>query len=233
MEKTLTISIAAYNVSLFLEKNIESIIASNRLSQIDVIIVNDGSKDDTAEIAKKYMQQFPESISVIDKKNGGYGSTINHSLSKARGKYYRLLDGDDWVDSEALTSFIDSIMKFDFDLLLNPYKTVIEGLEKENIVHILAEVVHKRIYDLTEISSRIDLLPMHGMTFRTELLKENEIFITENCFYTDAEFTIFPLPFVSTVAYLNDVVYCYRIGLSEQSMSFNGFKKHYKEHQMV
>ena len=104
-EKVLTISIAAYNVEKYLDNTLNSLIC-NKMDKLEVIIQNDGSKDSTCEVAKKYVEKYPNVFILNDKKNGGYGSTINASLKMAKGKYFKQLDGDDWFDTSNLDSFI-------------------------------------------------------------------------------------------------------------------------------
>ena len=100
MEKLLTISVAAYNVEAYLDQLMASVIASGVLDAIEVLIVSDGSTDRTAEIARGYEAQYPASVRLIEKPNGGHGSTINRGIREAKGKFFRALDGDDWVCPE-------------------------------------------------------------------------------------------------------------------------------------
>lgn len=100
--KILTVSIAAYNADWCLKKCLDSFIASKYLDLLDIIVVNDGSKDNTAAIASEYVKKFSASIRLINKENGGHGSTINTSIDNAMGKYFKIVDSDDWVDTEAL-----------------------------------------------------------------------------------------------------------------------------------
>lgn len=232
VEKVLTISIAAYNVEDYIAENLESIIGANRMDDIDVIIVNDGSKDGTFDIAQKYVNLFPNSISIINKENGGYGSTINNSIPAAKGKYYRLLDGDDWMEGEELATFVDLLKRIDCDLICTPYKTIINETQSEKIYSFSEKLRSNFVYQFEEVALLMKL-QMHGMTFKTELLMSNNISITENCFYTDTEFAIYPLPYVKSIMFLNSVVYCYRLGLDEQSVSINGYKKHHRELRKV
>ena len=106
MEKILSVSIASYNVEKFIRKALDSCCIPEIMDRLEVLVVNDGSTDGTLQIAREYEKQYPQTFRVIDKKNGGYGSTVNASIQAATGKYFRLLDGDDWFDRDGLVKMI-------------------------------------------------------------------------------------------------------------------------------
>lgn len=101
-EKILTISIAAYNVEKYLPKTLESLVIPEIMDQLEVLIINDGSQDKTGQIAEEYVVKYPATFYLVNKENGGWGSTVNTSAQLATGKYYKLLDGDDFFNAEAL-----------------------------------------------------------------------------------------------------------------------------------
>ena len=100
VEKILTITVPSYNVEKFLENTLDSFVDERVLDAIEVLVVDDGSKDRTAEIGKGYEAKYPGTFRVISKENGGHGSTINRGIKEARGKYFKVVDGDDWVDKD-------------------------------------------------------------------------------------------------------------------------------------
>lgn len=120
-EKILTISVAAYNVEEFLANTLNSCVVREVFNEIEVLIVDDGSTDHTADIAQEYINNYPDMFQLIRKQNGGYGSTVNTSIQLARGKYIRLLDGDDWFLSENLPEFILRLKRTDADMVITPY----------------------------------------------------------------------------------------------------------------
>ena len=123
MNKILTISIAAYNVEKTIGKTLDSLLVGNNddLNKLDIIIVNDGSKDSTSEVVMNYCTKYPDAIRLVNKQNGGYGSTINTSLEIAKGKYFKLLDGDDQYDTENLTSFLGFLSNTESDIVVSPF----------------------------------------------------------------------------------------------------------------
>ena len=99
MEKVLTITIPSYNVEKYLNQTLDSFIQEEILADIEVLIVDDGSKDRTPLIGKEYEEKYPGTFRVISKENGGHGSTINRGILEARGRYFKVVDGDDWVNT--------------------------------------------------------------------------------------------------------------------------------------
>ena len=204
VEKTLSISIAAYNVEEFLKNTLDSLVAPEIMDDIEVLIIDDGSKDNTAAIGKEFVDKYPNSFKVISKPNGGYGSTINAAIDAATGQYFKTLDGDDWYDTENLVRFVKDLKNMSADLILTPFTMALYCKIK-----------------------------MHSVTYKTSILKENNIRIGEHCFYTDIEYISFPIVYVNDVNFLDYSIYQYRIGLEGQSVSDEGFRKHYKDHLRV
>ena len=120
--KTLTIIIPTYNVEKYLKRCIDSILYDTTiLKDIEVIIVNDGSIDNSLQIANKFEKEYPETVIVINKENGGHGSTINAGLKIASGKYFRVVDSDDWVNIDDFSKYVNDLKKLDEDIVLTNY----------------------------------------------------------------------------------------------------------------
>jgi len=229
-EKILTISIAAYNVERYLKKTLDSlVIDAAHMNSLEIIIVNDGSKDTTPLIAREYVQQYPDTFRLIDKDNGGYGSTINASLLEAKGKYYKLLDGDDWYESEVLSGLLDYLACNEVDLVISPYYTVFT--EKTEVSHYPG--VPEKITELEEILAEENPVQMHGLIVRTEVLRAFNHSIATHCFYTDSEYVFYCIAAAQSIVRYNSAVYCYRLGENGQSMSKEGLQKHYKDQLLV
>ena len=236
--KTLTISIAAYNVQNYIEKLLDSIISANRNEKIEVLVINDGSKDDTAIVAKKYVDKYPDTIRLIDKENGGHGSTINRGIEESTAKYFKIIDGDDWVEPEGLAGLVDYLEEATEDMVLSDYREVYEQTEtyKDMSVTMMGtrEAMPKgKIVDFTRVADRLERMQMHMITFRTEMLKSNHIRVDEHCFYVDTEYVFYTLPYIKTASYLERLVYCYRLGRPGQSMTSESLRKHVVNHVKV
>ena len=225
MDKLLTISVAAYNVEQYLEKLLRSIIESDALDAIEILIVNDGSKDGTARIAGEYQEKYPGSIRLIDKENGGHGSTINRGIVEAKGKFFRALDGDDWVHSGHLAKLIEKLPSIDADIILSDFCNCYEDGRQE-IRSEFQGLTDGAACSFDEIAGNVAWMRYHTVIYRTDILKQNHVRLDEHCFYVDREFMLYPIPYVNTIYYFRDYIYCYRLGLTDQSVSPESRMKH-------
>ncbi len=232
MDKILSVSIAAYNVEKTLEEALLPFMQCKQKEKLDVMIVDDGSKDRTAEVAMKFIAKEPNVFRLISKENGGWGSTLNAGMLKAQGKYFKQLDGDDYYSYENLDDFISFLEKYDADIVYSPFVTFDDktgGIIRE--IGVYDCFPHGEMVYLDELS---DFAPaMHDLTVRTEILKKNNIHITEKCFYTDVEFVLKSCNYCITMYYYDRPIYYYRIAREGQSMSITGVRKHYKDHQKM
>lgn len=231
MKKILTISIAAYNVQDTIERALDSLLDARINDDIEVFVVDDGGKDETLSIAQRYARRYPNTVFPIHKENGGYGSTINASLEKATGKYFKQLDGDDWFVTENLVELVEVMKKTEADCVLSEVAEfrVSTGEQKDNEAHGgIPEGEHS--FSDTAFSS---VITMHGTAIKTEILQKNNIHIIEKCFYSDTEVVVLPMPYVNTFYMFKKPVYVYYIGAEGQSMSLGGIEKHYPDHEKV
>lgn len=226
--KILTISIAAYNVGRFINQALDSLIDERIIDELEIIVVNDGSTDNTLSIVEEYKKKYPKSFVIVDKENGGYGSTINSSLKIAKGKYYKLLDGDDWYDTECLVELMTDLKVVNSDLVIMPCIEYIDDTKEKNMVDALDEMEEKN--EFTFENYPFDArLSHHQVCFRTDSIRNKGIIIRENCFYTDTEYLLKCLSKCKTIIKIDLPIYIYRIGLDEQSMSLSGLNRHYKD----
>lgn len=230
--KLLSIVIPAYNVEKYLDEAMRPYLMIEDPQLLEILIVNDGSKDRTLEIAKEYEKKLPGIVKVIDKENGGHGSTINIGIKKATGKYFKVVDGDDWVDPLALENLLKHIQEIDSDMIATAFNMVYEDIEKEEEVHI-QNVEYGKEYKFSLICSHIDYIRMHSTLFKTSILKDNEIRLDEHCFYVDVEHDLLPLKWVDTITFFDDVFYQYRLGRPGQSVNMTSMIKNRENHDRV
>lgn len=217
MKKILTISIAAFNVEKYIEETLESLVASKYIDELEIFVVDDGGEDNTLSIARKYAEKFPNSIFPIHKENGGYGSTVNYSLKKASGKYFKLLDGDDWFNTAELDKLIEKMQIISSDVVVMPYW---QGSDRNSM-----EITkYDRFFDtkkeieISEIKS-LCTIGMWAISYKTEILQKSNLELPEHLFYTDQIFCTIPFAFSKTIQYVDYAVYCYRLGREGQSVS--------------
>lgn len=231
--KILTISIAAYNTEQYLNQAIQSICVPDIIEKIEIFIVDDGGTDNSLKIAQKYADLFPGSVFPVHKENGGWGSTVNYSIEHATGKYFKLLDGDDYFNTNGLTRLVDELCVNDVDLVFSPYRRF-DNLTNKTIQVFEADKTCQKYkkMPLIDVWSKIPFA-MHGCTISTKLLQNNNIKISEHCFYTDTEFITKSLAHANSVYITDIIVYEYRIGREGQSIDLTGLRKHYQDNKMV
>jgi len=237
-DPVLTIVVPAYNVEAYLDKCVRSLLNHRNVQKTEIIVVNDGSKDGTLKIAKHYEKVSNGIVRVIDKENGGHGSTINSGLAAARGRYFRLIDGDDWVDGENLAKLVDRLENETVDIVLT--KGSYEYVEQAELVNI---VDYDMLIEGTTYYFDDLLYPGYGFdgygpllttgNYRTEVLKKAQFKISEKKPYVDMEFNSFSLRYVETLKYYDLDIYRYLIGREGQTVSRDFWKKKYRDHEYV
>lgn len=227
MSKILSIIIAAYNVEAYLENTLRSCVLEEQelQAEYEVLVVNDGSKDRTSAIAREFMSRYPDVFRVIDKPNGGYGSVINEGIKAAEGKYFKLLDGDDWYDTQALAEIVRRLRDCDSDIVLTDYVMVHEGSGRRDVVKYAGLKPNEKL-PVSALREQNKTLAMHGICYKIDVLRHLPVPITEHCFYTDTEYLIYGLAYVKSAIYYPIGLYQYRIGLEGQSVSVTGLMKH-------
>lgn len=231
-DKILTVSIAAYNVEKTLPKLLESLIIKNVIGRLQILIINDGSTDNTVSVAKKYVAEYPKSIFLINKKNGGHGSTINEGIKLAKGKYFKMIDGDDWVTSDGLIEVVNRLEKENADIVIHDYIDYYEYNDSEQLEKI-CKYKDNTFLETNKFLTGIEWVRFHGIIYKTSLLKFNRIKLSEKVFYDDIQYIMYPLPYARTVRYYSIPLYCYRLGRIGQSISIEGRKKHIKDAFLV
>lgn len=234
MNKLLTIVIPTYNMEAYLNRCLESlIIADDKLELLEVLVINDGSKDKSSEIAHEYETNYPNTFHVIDKENGNYGSCINRGLKKATGKYIKVLDADDWFNTREFELYLIQLESIDVDMVLTPFVSVYDKTEKRQLItqpYLQSNIV----YGFNECDSQSLLrYSMHMVTYRTELLKNINYVQTEGISYTDTEWTHIPQYVISTFAWFSNPVYQYYIGREGQTMDSNILAKNIWKYEII
>jgi glycosyltransferase involved in cell wall biosynthesis len=197
----------------YLPRCLDSVLLKEILNKVEIIIINDGSTDNSLSIAKSYQDKYSGSVIVIDKPNGHYGSCINAALKVASGKYFRILDSDDCFDSVAFIKLIAYLESCCADMIFSNYsRDYISGGRKIAAKHSSEKYIKQ-------------LLVMHAITYRTQVLYDAEYKQLEGICYTDTEYCFYPLAAVNSFAYIDIVLYHYTIGREGQTVNAETFYK--------
>ncbi|OLV27185.1 glycosyltransferase family 2 protein [Haemophilus parainfluenzae] len=233
MNKVLTITVPSYNAENYLLETIPTMLSVSNPEKLEIIIVNDGSKDNTLAVAQQLKENYPETIVIVDKENGGHGSTINSGIKIATGKYFKVVDADDWIESKNLSELIYYLEKCNDDEVISPFVKIYTDKNTEEIYSYKPKL-NQKTYQYDDFLSEINELPkMHAICIKTEILQENNIQIDENCFYVDLEYNVFPMPYIKTISYFELPIYRYRLGSPTQSVSISSYIKNIKMHEKV
>ncbi len=241
-DPVVSVIIPAYNVEKYLGGTVYSILDCENASKTELLIVNDGSKDKTLDAAlalrDKYSVNGRSVIRVIDKENGGHGSTINRGVREARGKYIKVIDGDDTVDSEEFSRLVGFLENEDSDVVLNNYVEDCASSNKRNVMklygHLKPGIRYKfddLCYDAYGFTSWGPILSCSS--YKTEMLRRGNFKLTEKHFYVDMELNIYVALLCDTVTYYDLDVYRYLIGRSGQSITRESYTRNYRHHEDI
>lgn len=216
-QKILSIIVPTYNMENYLSYCLDSFFIRKNFDKLEVIVVNDGSKDKSLEIAQNYVSQASDVFKIVDKKNGNYGSCINVALPVVKGKYVKVVDADDSVDTDNLDEFISFLCENDVDLALSDFVLVNEDrvVTKEIFYHFGWSIMPMEQICVTE---RFKDMEMHAVTYRTELLLNIGYHQTEGISYTDQQWIFTPMAAVRSVGIFNKAVYKYWVGRVGQTI---------------
>lgn len=222
--KTITFAVPCYNSAAYMDKCIESLLSCGE--DIEILLVDDGSTDGTLAKAKEWEQAHPGIVRAIHKENGGHGSAVNTGLDNATGMYYKVVDSDDWLGTEAMREVIDVLSR--------------QAEDAEPLDMLIANYVYEKVYEDKSTTMRYKrVLPenrrfawdeignfgpsryilMHSVVYRTQLLKDMGLRLPEHCFYVDNVFVYEPLPYVKSIYYMDVDMYHYFIGREGQSVN--------------
>lgn len=215
-DKVLTVVVAAYNCSATLNRIFEHLILCKHLEQLEVIIVNDGSKDDTSEVAHGYASEYPSWVRVIDKENGGHGSALSAGFRAASGRYCRPLDGDDWLDEHGLDALMERLASCDADMVVSDVEIL--NLDTDDKKRVPSPLPSDRLCTVADIIPVEPMPGYHATIFSTKILQQIPE-LDHHCFYVDNEYNTYPLFYVDNIQYYPEIVYVHTVGNNEQSTS--------------
>lgn len=223
VEKNVSFIVPAYNVQSCLGQCLDSFVRGQGSPRRDfeVLIVDDGSSDNTAAIAEEYAQSRPGIFRCLRKTNGGHGSVINAAVPIAAGKYIKIIDADDWIEPDSLAPYLDALAASDADVIVTNFRTHnqatgrVKAWKTRNapVGPIGMEELMRRWNDFAPC------LTFHGLTYLRSFYLRSGLKLSEGIFYEDAEYSTVPLCRANSVLILDQYLYCYRTGVAGQSVS--------------
>ena len=221
--KLLSIAIPCYNSQDYMEKCIESLLVGGE--EVEILVVDDGSSDRTAEIADAYAEKYPTIVKAIHQENGGHGEAVNAGIRNATGLYFKVVDSDDWVNKEAYIEILKTLYELlrgpeTVDLLISNFVYEKQGATRKKIMQYRRCLPQDRIFGWEEVKHmpKGKYLLMHSMIYRTKLLHECGLELPKHTFYVDNLFVYQPLMSVKTMYYMDVNFYRYFIGREDQSV---------------
>ena len=222
--KLLSVAIPCYNSENYMKNCVESLLKGGE--DVEIIIVNDGSKDSTAQIADEYAAKYPTIIKAVHKENGGHGSAVNAGIDNATGLYFKVVDSDDWVKESAYKKILDTLRELAggekaVDMFISNFVYEKEGVARKKVMRYHRTLPENKIFTWNDVKHfhKGQYILMHSVIFRTKLLKECGLRLPEKTFYVDNIFVFEPLPFVKNMYYLDVNFYRYYIGREDQSVN--------------
>lgn len=227
--KLLSIAVPCYNSEAYMKKCIDSLLPGREA--VEILIINDGSNDHTAEIGEEYQKKHPTIVRVIHKENGGHGSAVNTGLKEASGRYFKVVDSDDWVLDSAYQQILKLLAEFAEkeaanpeelpDMIVSNFVYEKEGATRKKVMNYKYALPENRLFTWKQVKHfrKGQYILMHSVMFRTQLLKDCGILLPEHTFYVDNLFVFEPLPYVQKLYYLPVNFYRYYIGREGQSVN--------------
>ena len=222
--KLLSVAIPCYNSEAYMSKCINSLLIGGE--EVEIIIVDDGSSDRTAEIADDYAAKYPTIVKAIHQENGGHGQAVNTGIRNATGLYFKVVDSDDWVNQDAYYEILKTLYELTrgaetVDLLISNFVYEKQGATRKKVMQYRHCFPTNQIFGWDEVRhmKKGQYLLMHSMIYRTKLLHDCGMELPKHTFYVDNLFAFEPLPYVKNLYYLDVDFYRYFIGRDDQSVN--------------
>ena len=222
--KLLSVVIPCYNSQEYMKYCIESLLPGGE--DVELLIVNDGSSDKTAEIADEYEKAYPSIIRAIHQENGGHGEAVNTGIKNATGLYLKVVDSDDWVDTRAYLKILKTLKEFSdedksIDMFISNFVYEKESSKFKKVIKYDDVLPEGKVFTWDDIGKfkKGQYILMHSVIYRTQLLRDCNLVLPKHTFYVDNLFVYVPLKHVKNMYYLNVDFYRYLIGRDDQSVN--------------
>ena len=221
--KLLSVAVPCYNSQDYMRHCIDTLLTGG--DEMEILIVDDGSKDATAQIADEYEREHPGVVRAIHQENGGHGAAVMTGVRNAQGVYFKVVDSDDWVDTDALAKILAALRRHaepekQVDLFVSNYVYDKVGAKHKRVMRYANAIPENRVVTWYEDKKfhKGQYILMHSVIYRTQVLRDSGMELPRHTFYVDNLFVYVPLPYVKTMYYLDIVFYHYFIGRGDQSV---------------
>ena len=230
-----SVIVPVYNVEKYLDKCLKSLV-NQTLKEIEIIVVNDGTKDKSQKIIDKYVKKYPKLVKSYIKENGGLSSARNYGLKYAKGEYIAFVDSDDYVEEDMYEKLYNKAIEKDFDMVVCNLKYIYDTKDVNAYSNINKDILTKE-----EIKkSMINIYPSAWNKLFNKRLFKNKVLFKEKVWYEDVEFLYRLYPYINSIGTVDDYLYNYvqRKGAITSTFderlfhyidNFNGIVKFYKE----
>lgn len=223
--KLLSIAVPSYNSEAYMRKTIDHLVVGGE--EVEVLVIDDGSKDNTLKVAQEYEEKYPGIVRAIHQKNKGHGGAVNTGMREATGEYFKVCDSDDYFEFDAFMSLLTVIRESvananEPDVIITNYVYDKQGAKHKKIMDYTGRFPENTVFTWNDIKRPLKMsqyVLMHSLTYRLQLLRENKTTLPEHCFYVDNLMAFQPLIHAKTLYYLNVDLYMYYIGRQDQSVN--------------
>ena len=221
--KLLSVTVPCYNSQDYMRHCVETLLPGG--DEVEILIVDDGSKDGTAAIADQLQAQYPTIVRAIHQENAGHGGAVMKGLENATGLYFKVVDSDDWVDTQVLKDLLALLRRFarqgeGVDMVVSDFVYDKVGARHKKVMRYPFAIPQNKVLRWEEVGSfpKGHYLLMHSVIYRTQLLRESGLDLPRHTFYVDNLFVYVPMAQVKTLYYVDKVFYHYFIGREDQSV---------------
>lgn len=204
MNPKVSVIVPVYNVEKYLAKCLDSLVHQT-LKEIEIIIVNDSTKDNSQDIIDSYKTQFPSIVQSFIKENGGVGEARNFGLKHARGEYIGFIDSDDYVELDMYEKMYDLARKNDSDLVVCDLEYLWETSGETRVMKGFVQKINQ------PIDRSIYLSPLFAWNklYRRQLLLDNQIFFPKGLWYEDIPVVVPLFSIAKNISYVDKVMIHY------------------------
>ncbi len=228
--KLVTFAVPCYNVEQCVAHCFDSILQAGHHEEIEILAINDGSRDNTLQVLQNYAKQYPDVVRVLNKENGGWGTAINLAIREAQGKYFKEIDADDEVETGNIANYLQTLATIDVDYVATAFREY-NSQTKSSIEANLDDSLCNRAFDIKDFwdnHPQAWAFPIHAITYNTQFIRDIHLSVGDR-YYTDFEYFLKSMPYVRTLYLYNRCITIYNRGNEEQSTGIKGYAKHYRD----